>query len=85
DGGSPEADDRFSPLKDTVIFAKFAGDQPAWPAAGEGDGMARGMAAATEIAAEIAAAGDDVLVVKRNYFSQSIDASAMEADNGNVW
>ncbi|MBN8944574.1 MAG: xanthine dehydrogenase family protein molybdopterin-binding subunit [Rhizobiales bacterium] len=85
DGGRPEADDRFSPLKDSVVFAKFSGDQPAWPAPGEGDGMARAMAASAEIAAEIAAAGDDLLVVKRNYFSQSVDASAMEADNGNVW
>ena len=34
---------------------------------------------------EIASAGDDALVLKRDYFSQSIDASAMEADNGNVW
>ena len=24
-------------------------------------------------------------MLKRDYFSQSIDASAMEADNGNVW
>jgi CO/xanthine dehydrogenase Mo-binding subunit len=85
DGGSPEAEDRYSPLKDAVIFAKFAGNEPAWPAPGEGDAMARGMAAASGIAADIAAAGSDMLVVKRRYFSQSIDASAMEADNGNVW
>ena len=85
EGGSPEAEDRFSPLKDTVIFAKFNGDEPAWPAAGEGDAMARGMAAAGEIAEGAASAGPDKLVFKRNYFSQSIDASAMEADNGNVW
>ncbi len=24
-------------------------------------------------------------MLKRSYFSQSVDASAMEADNGNVW
>ncbi len=47
--------------------------------------MARGMAAAAKIEKEIADAGDDALVLKRQYFSQSIDASAMEADNGNVW
>lgn len=85
DGGTSEADDRFSPLKDTVIYGGFAGDDPAWPAAGEGDAMARGMAAAAEIEKEIGATGDDALVFKHNYFSQSVDASAMEADNGNVW
>ncbi len=85
DGGDPSAEDRYSSLKDTVIRAGFKGDEPQWPAAGDGDAMARGMAAAAEIEREIAAAGDDVLVLKRHFFSQSTDASAMEADNGNVW
>ncbi|MCB1387264.1 MAG: xanthine dehydrogenase family protein molybdopterin-binding subunit [Nitratireductor sp.] len=85
DGGDPYAEDRYSSLKETVIRAGFAGDEPQWPAAGAADPMARGMAAAAEIGKEIAAAGEDVLVLKRSYFSQSIDASAMEADNGNVW
>jgi CO/xanthine dehydrogenase Mo-binding subunit len=47
--------------------------------------MAKGMAMAAMIDEEIAGAGDDALVLTRDYFSQSIDASAMEADNGNVW
>jgi CO/xanthine dehydrogenase Mo-binding subunit len=85
DGGSPEAEDRFSPFKDGVIFGKFSGDDVVWPAAGDGDAAARGMQAAMAIEREIAAAGDDALVLERRYFSQSIDASAMEADNGNVW
>ncbi|RFC67634.1 xanthine dehydrogenase family protein molybdopterin-binding subunit [Mesorhizobium denitrificans] len=85
DGGTPDAPDRFSALKDTVIWTGFKGDDPQWPAAGDGDASARGMTAAAEIQNEIAAAGDDMLVLKRSYFSQSIDASAMEADNGNVW
>lgn len=85
DGGSPDIEDRFSPLKDTVIYGGFAGDEPQWPAAGQGNGMARGMAAAAEIERDIAAAGEDVLILRRKYFSQSVDASAMEADNGNVW
>jgi CO/xanthine dehydrogenase Mo-binding subunit len=85
DGGDPDADDKFSALKDTVIWTGYKGDEPQWPAAGDTDASARGMAAAAEIEREIAAAGDDVLVLKRSYTSQSIDASAMEADNGNVW
>lgn len=85
DGGRPDAEDRYSPLKETTIRTGFKGDEPQWPAAGEGDAAARGMAAAAEIEREIAAAGDDVLVLRRSYTSQSADASAMEADNGNVW
>lgn len=85
DGGTPDAEDVFSPFKDTAIFGSFSGDAVVWPPAGEGDAMARGMAAAAQIERDIAAAGDGDLVLKRHYFSQSIDASAMEADNGNVW
>lgn len=85
DGGNPDAEDRYSALKDTTIRAGFKGTEPQWPAPGESDAMARGMAAAAEIEREIAAAGDDVLVLRRSYSTQSADASAMEADNGNVW
>ncbi|ARQ02520.1 xanthine dehydrogenase family protein molybdopterin-binding subunit [Pseudorhodoplanes sinuspersici] len=85
DGGSATAEDRYSAFKDAVIFGTFAGDEVVWPAAGQSNAMARGMQVAAEIKQEIAASGDDALVLRRNYFSQSIDASAMEADNGNVW
>ncbi|MDH7795433.1 MULTISPECIES: molybdopterin cofactor-binding domain-containing protein [unclassified Beijerinckia] len=85
DGGNPDAEDRYSPFKDTVIFAGFNGDAPAWPKPGDGDAMARGMAAADEIKKDIDSAGPDTLVLKHEYFSQSVDASAMEPDNGNVW
>ncbi|MGB3540506.1 MAG: molybdopterin cofactor-binding domain-containing protein [Mesorhizobium sp.] len=84
-GSTPDAQDRYSPLQDAVIYGGFNGDDPAWPAAGEGDAMARGMAAAAAIEKEIGATGDDALVFRHHYFSQSVDASAMEADNGNVW
>ena len=46
------------------------------------------MAAAAEIEREIANSPvdqRDALVLRRTYFPQSADASAMEADNGNVW
>jgi CO/xanthine dehydrogenase Mo-binding subunit len=85
DGGDPYAEDRYSPLKDAVIRAGFEGDDPKWPEPGDDDAMARGMAAAAAIEKEIAAVGDDALLLRRSYFSQSVDASAMEADNGNVW
>ncbi len=49
--------------------------------------MQRGMNAAEEIAKEIEAARSDTskFVIDRKAFSQSIDASALEADNGNAW
>lgn len=84
-GERPEAEDRYSPLKDAVIYGSFQGDEVEWPAAGDKDAVARGMAAAAEIENEMEKAGEDTLLLERNYFSQSIDASAMEADNGNVW
>src|SRR5262249_13666349 len=47
----------------------------------------RAMWASGEIKHMIAAAESsaDLVVVRRSYFSQSIDASAMEPDNGNAW
>jgi len=85
-GATPDARDEFSALEDTVIYGRFDGDKVVWPEAdARAGGMSKGMAMATLIEDEIASAGDDALVLKRDYFSQSIDASAMEADNGNVW
>lgn len=49
------------------------------------DPAAEGMAAAAAIERDIAGAGPDKLVLKRDYFSQSIEHCAMEADNGNAW
>lgn len=85
EGDTPDAPDRFSPFEQSPIFAGFSGDEPAWPKAGDDGPFARGMAAAAAIAAEIDGAGADALVMRRTYRSQSTDASAMEADNGNVW
>jgi CO/xanthine dehydrogenase Mo-binding subunit len=85
DGGTPEAEDRFSPLKDTVINGYFSGDEAIWPEVDDGNAMGQGMLAAAEIEREIDATEADGLVLKRRYFSQSVDASAMETDNGNVW
>jgi CO/xanthine dehydrogenase Mo-binding subunit len=86
EGATPDAPDESSPIGDSIIFAGFKEEQPQWPQASRtGDPMARGMAAAARIAEDFAQAGDDALVLRRSYTSQSIDASAMETDNGNVW
>lgn len=49
--------------------------------------MRRGMNAAHQLGAEIDAArqNPDKIVLDRKAFSQSIDPSALEADNGNAW
>lgn len=85
-GTTPDEPDVYSPLGGAIVFAGFDGDRVVWPAAAaDGDAAARAMWAAGEIERGIAAAGDDAFVLSRSYYSQSIDASAMEADNGNVW
>jgi CO/xanthine dehydrogenase Mo-binding subunit len=87
-GPTPEAPDVYAPLTGATVFGKFEGEKLVWPAADEkGDADQRGMWAAGEIDRMIAAAetSADSLVVKRSYFSQSIDASPMEADNGLAW
>ena len=85
DGGSPDAEDRYSSYKDAVIMGTFSGDDVVWPAASGSNPTARGMQAAQDVEREIAAAGESAVVLKRSYISQSIDPSAMEADNGIVW
>jgi CO/xanthine dehydrogenase Mo-binding subunit len=83
---NPDPEGRHAPELDATIFGKFDGDKVVWPAADHGGTPpAKGMAAALEIERDIGSAGEEALVLKRRYFSQSIDASALEADNGNVW
>ena len=86
EGASPDAPDRYSPMTGTTIYAPFDGAEVVWPKPDPaGDAAARAMWAAGEVDRLIAAAGNESLVVRRSYFSQSVDASAMEADNGNAW
>ena len=82
----PDPEGRYAPQLDAAVFGKFDGDTMVWPAGdASGNLAAKGMAAATDIAREIATAGEAQLVLARDYFSQSVDASALEADNGNTW
>jgi CO/xanthine dehydrogenase Mo-binding subunit len=87
-GQTPDAPDIYAPLTGTTVFGTFDGDKVVWPATNkDGDASQRGMWAAGEVERLISAAqsSPDQLVVKRSYFSQSIDPSPMEADNGNAW
>ncbi|WP_218510031.1 xanthine dehydrogenase family protein molybdopterin-binding subunit [Variovorax sp. dw_308] len=79
-------DDSFSTLKDTVLFPSFKKRQANWPEAlMDGKVNEQGMAHARAIADELDKPGEDLLVVSREYFSQSIDTSALEPDNANCW
>ncbi|MGP0083652.1 MAG: xanthine dehydrogenase family protein molybdopterin-binding subunit [Steroidobacteraceae bacterium] len=85
-GATPEEPDLYAPLTGTIVSGAFDNEGVIWPPSNpNGDAEDRAMAAADDIASAIAAAGNESLVLRRNYFSQSVDASAMEADNGNVW
>jgi CO/xanthine dehydrogenase Mo-binding subunit len=85
-GATPFEEDRFSTLKDTVLFPSFRKQEPVWPRPVVGGKLSeQGMAHAQAIAEELAHPPDDWLVLRREYFSQSIDTAAMEADNANGW
>jgi CO/xanthine dehydrogenase Mo-binding subunit len=85
-GVTPYDDDRFSSLKDTVLFPSFRKREVVWPQAVHGGDLSEvGMAHAQAIAEELDHPPEDWLVLRREYFSQSIDTAAMEADNANGW
>jgi len=86
-GATPFDDDKFSTMKDTVLFPSFKKRQAIWPEAvmnGAKFGET-GMAHAKAIGDELAQPPEDWLVLSRDYFSQSIDTAALEPDNANCW
>lgn len=83
-GKTPYDDDAFSSLKDSPLFPteKKVPRKPDVTLQDQGpDGIAYG----EQIARELAAPPGDWLVLKRDYFSQSTDTSALEPDNANGW
>jgi CO/xanthine dehydrogenase Mo-binding subunit len=80
-------DDVYSSLKDTPLFPVGHRKQtPQWPRPDRAGAIdAQGMAYAEAMAAALATPGEPRLVLEREYFSQSIDTAAFEADNGNGW
>jgi CO/xanthine dehydrogenase Mo-binding subunit len=88
-GATPDAPDVYAPMTGTTVYGDFKGDTVAWPAANKsGDAAQQAMWAAGEIDRMIASADSapgESLVVRRSYFSQSVDCSPMEADNGLAW
>ena len=84
-GASPDDEDAYSSLKDSPLFPTEK-KTLVWPSTKPEDSLdARGMRAAGQIGAELAAPPGDWLVMKRRYTTQSIDTAALEPDNANCW
>ncbi len=87
-GGETAADEDFySSLKDAPLLpVGYQKQVPQWPdAQAAGAVEAAGMAYAAAMADELEAPGRNLVVLAREYLSQSIDTAAFEADNGNGW
>jgi CO/xanthine dehydrogenase Mo-binding subunit len=87
-GGETAADEDFySSLKDAPLLpVGYQKQVPQWPdAQAAGAVVAAGMAYAAAMADELEAPGRNLVVLAREYLSQSIDTAAFEADNGNGW
>lgn len=84
-GATPYDEDSFSSLRDAPIFPTEK--KPLrWPKVDADSSIGtRGMAAAQDIASELALPPAHWLVLRRRYTSQSIDTAALEPDNANAW
>lgn len=83
-GKTPYDDDEFSSLKNSPLFP---GEKKAPRVSNPvvKDTGADGIDYGDRIAAELASPPADWLILKREYFSQSTDTSALEMDNANGW
>jgi len=86
-GEDPYAEDVFSSLKDMPIFpAGLRKRLPVWPEGREGGKLdEEGMFHAQQLDSAIKNPSNEIEVLSGEYFSQSVDTSAMEADNTNGW
>ncbi|WP_449406120.1 xanthine dehydrogenase family protein molybdopterin-binding subunit, partial [Massilia phosphatilytica] len=83
-GGTPYDDDAFSSLKNSPLFPSEK-KVPRKTDVTLKDQGPDGIAYGERIAQELAAPPGDWLILKRDYFSQSTDTSALEPDNANGW
>ncbi|MCB6146686.1 hypothetical protein LHK12_21775 [Providencia rettgeri] len=84
---NPYDPDIYSSLKDMPISPiGMKKHLPVWPEGREGGKLdQQGMLYADELAKQLENPPEDWLVLKRKYFSQSIDTAALEPDNANGW
>lgn len=83
-GSTPYDDDAFSSLKNSPLFPSEK-KVPRKTDVTLKDQGPDGIAYGERIAQELAAPPGDWLILKRDYFSQSTDTSALEPDNANGW
>jgi CO/xanthine dehydrogenase Mo-binding subunit len=86
-GANDAAPDRFSALNDDYVMPlSFNGNTPVWPKADEhGDAGQRGVHYAAMVTDAVAQPTPDQIVFEREYYSQYIDAAALEPNNCNCW
>lgn len=78
--------DRYSSFKDRRLTAGFRKHRAVWPAGDlRGSLDQQGIAHADAMRRQLDAPPDNWLVLRRTYFSQSVDQAAMEPDNCNGW
>ncbi|MEQ5736479.1 molybdopterin cofactor-binding domain-containing protein, partial [Providencia alcalifaciens] len=84
---NPYEPDIYSSLKNMPISPiGMKKHLPVWPEGREGGKLdQQGMLYADELAKQLENPPEDWLVLKRKYFSQSIDTAALEPDNANGW
>jgi CO/xanthine dehydrogenase Mo-binding subunit len=85
-GTTPFEVDTFSSLKDSMLFPLIHNRKPAW---GEGkvsgDLTQQGLYHAEQMLQQLQTPPDDWLVFDERFKTQSVEPSALEADNGNGW
>ena len=85
-GETPDGEDVFSPLKNTIVFPGLEPGKVNWPAADSGgDAGGQAMDYARALRKRIDGAPEGWRVWQRTYRSQSVDPAALEPDNGNAW
>lgn len=85
-GDTPDAEDRFSPLKNGTLFARFEDGKASWPAEDpEGEMGGQAMALAAQLRDELDNPPEGWAVYQRRYYSQFVEPAALEPDNGNAW
>jgi CO/xanthine dehydrogenase Mo-binding subunit len=85
-GATPDAEDAYSPLKNTIVFPDLDKEGVHWPTADQdGDAFAQAMHHADALRQKLDDAPEGWRIWRRTYRSQSVDPAAMEPDNGNAW
>ena len=85
-GDTPFDGDKFSSLKDSMLFPLIHNRKPAWgEGLASGDLSQQGLYHAEQMLKQLQTPPQDWLVFDERYKTQSVEPAALEADNGNGW